>query len=182
MRFIKRGIGAALCLALTVAAMPAAFAKDFTVQLPVTESTAIPSLKDDFYLHTDGAWIKSAKIPKDDMLGFLIPFSGVGNATAIIALTIYALLPMRRDGKMGKDIYLTEDTAGKYPLTQAQRGVYFEAVRHPERMNYNLALDMRFSRQVDTGKLQQAVQNIVDAFPVFRTRICEDHGGTACLR
>ena len=83
---------------------------------------------------------------------------------------------MRRDGKMGKDIYLTEDTAGKYPLTQAQRGVYFEAVRHPERMNYNLALDMRFSRQVDTGKLQQAVQNIVDAFPVFRTRICEDQG------
>ena len=67
MRFIKRGIGAAFCLALTVAAMPAAFAKDFTVQLPVTESTAIPSLKDDFYLHTDGAWIKSAKIPKDDM-------------------------------------------------------------------------------------------------------------------
>ena len=83
---------------------------------------------------------------------------------------------MGRDGKMGKDIYITEDTAGKYPLTQAQRGVYFEAVRHPERMNYNLALDMRFSRQVDTGKLQQAVQNIVDAFPVFRTRICEEQG------
>lgn len=30
------------------------------------------------------------------MLGFLIPFSGVGNATAVIALTIYALLPMVR--------------------------------------------------------------------------------------
>ena len=31
-------------------------------------------------------------IPSISMLGFLIPFSGVGNMTAVIALTIYALL------------------------------------------------------------------------------------------
>ena len=53
MRFIKRGLGAMLGMVLMVASMPMAFAKDFTVQLPVTESTAIPSLKDDFYLYTD---------------------------------------------------------------------------------------------------------------------------------
>ena len=35
-------------------------------------------------------------IPSISMLGFLIPFSGVGNMTAVIALTIYALLPMVR--------------------------------------------------------------------------------------
>lgn len=35
-------------------------------------------------------------IPSISMLGFLIPFSGVGDATAIIALTVYALLPMVR--------------------------------------------------------------------------------------
>lgn len=35
-------------------------------------------------------------IPSISMLGFLIPFSGIGNTTAIIALTIYALLPMVR--------------------------------------------------------------------------------------
>ena len=28
------------------------------------------------------------------MLGFLIPFSGIGNVTAVIALTVYGLLPM----------------------------------------------------------------------------------------
>ena len=32
-------------------------------------------------------------IPSISMLGFLIPFSGIGNATAVIALTVYALLP-----------------------------------------------------------------------------------------
>lgn len=32
-------------------------------------------------------------IPSISMLGFLIPFSGIGNGTAVIALTLYALLP-----------------------------------------------------------------------------------------
>ncbi len=35
-------------------------------------------------------------IPSIALLGFLIPLSGVGNGTAIIALTIYGLLPMVR--------------------------------------------------------------------------------------
>ena len=36
-------------------------------------------------------------IPSISLLGFLIPFSGIGNKTAIIALTISALLPMVRN-------------------------------------------------------------------------------------
>ncbi len=40
-------------------------------------------------------------IPSISMLGFLIPFSGIGDTTAIIALTIYALLPMVRNTHAG---------------------------------------------------------------------------------
>lgn len=40
-------------------------------------------------------------IPSISMLGFLIPFTGIGDATAIIALTIYALLPMVRNTHTG---------------------------------------------------------------------------------
>ena len=40
-------------------------------------------------------------IPSISMLGFLILFSGVGNATAVIALTVYALLPMVRNTHTG---------------------------------------------------------------------------------
>lgn len=40
-------------------------------------------------------------IPSISMLGFLIPFSGVGNLTAVIALTVYALLPMVRNTHTG---------------------------------------------------------------------------------
>ena len=40
-------------------------------------------------------------IPSISMLGLLIPFSGVGNVTAVIALIIYALLPMVRSTYTG---------------------------------------------------------------------------------
>lgn len=40
-------------------------------------------------------------IPSISLLGFLIPFSGIGNKTAIITLTVYALLPMVRNTYTG---------------------------------------------------------------------------------
>ncbi|EPZ55605.1 binding--dependent transport system inner membrane component family protein [[Clostridium] sordellii ATCC 9714] len=40
-------------------------------------------------------------IPSISLLGILIPFSGIGNTTAIIALTIYGLLPMVRSTYTG---------------------------------------------------------------------------------
>lgn len=42
-------------------------------------------------------------IPSISLLGFLIPFTGIGNKTAIIALTVYALLPMVRNTYTGID-------------------------------------------------------------------------------
>lgn len=40
-------------------------------------------------------------IPSIALFGFLIPFSGIGDITAIIALTVYALLPMVRNTYIG---------------------------------------------------------------------------------
>ena len=40
-------------------------------------------------------------IPSISLLGFLIPLSGVGDTTAVIALTVYALLPMVRNTYAG---------------------------------------------------------------------------------
>lgn len=55
-------------------------------------ATAKPTLSVINFLYT---------IPSISMLGFLIPFSGIGNVTAVIALTIYALLPMVRNTYTG---------------------------------------------------------------------------------
>lgn len=40
-------------------------------------------------------------IPSISLLGFLIPISGIGDTTAVIALTVYALLPMVRNTHTG---------------------------------------------------------------------------------
>ncbi len=40
-------------------------------------------------------------IPSISLLGFLIPLSGIGDMTAVIALTVYALLPMVRNTYTG---------------------------------------------------------------------------------
>lgn len=56
------------------------------------QKTAKPTLGVINFLYT---------IPSISMLGFLIPFSGVGDATAVIALTMYALLPMVRNTHTG---------------------------------------------------------------------------------
>ena len=42
-------------------------------------------------------------IPSISLLGFLLPLSGIGNGTAVIALTVYALLPMIRNTYTGID-------------------------------------------------------------------------------
>lgn len=65
-----------------------------TVGILISEfqKTAKPALSVINFLYT---------IPSISMLGFLIPFSGVGNATAVIALTVYALLPMVRNTHTG---------------------------------------------------------------------------------
>ena len=53
-------------------------------------------------------------IPSISMLGFLIPMFGVGNSAAIVALTIYALLPIVRNTYTG--------------LTQVNRGIIEAAI------------------------------------------------------
>jgi len=42
-------------------------------------------------------------IPSIALLGLLLPFTGIGNVTAVIALTIYGLLPMIRNTFTGID-------------------------------------------------------------------------------
>lgn len=54
-------------------------------------------------------------IPSIALLGFLIPFFGIGDITAIVALTVYALLPMVRNthaGLKGVDPQIIEAATG----------------------------------------------------------------------
>ena len=55
-------------------------------------------------------------IPSISLLGILIPFTGIGNTTAIIALTVYALLPMVRNTYAGI-------TSIEHSVIEAARGM-----------------------------------------------------------
>ena len=60
-------------------------------------------------------------IPSIALFGFLIPFSGIGDTTAIVALTVYALLPMVRNTYTGitgidKEIIEAARGMGSTPL------------------------------------------------------------------
>ncbi len=81
-------------LAISLIAILIAIALGGVVGILITayQRSAKPTLAVVSFLYT---------IPSISMLGFLIPFSGIGNATAVIALTIYALLPMVRSTHTG---------------------------------------------------------------------------------
>ena len=97
------------------------------------QSSAKPTLGVVNFLYT---------IPSISMLGFLIPFSGVGNATAVIALTVYALLPMVRNTHTGMIERRPGHSGGgqghgKHPAAgtledQAAAGHAGDHVRHPQ--------------------------------------------------
>ena len=68
-------------------------------------------------------------IPSISLLGFLIPFTGIGNRTAVIALTVYGLLPIVRNtytGLVNVDAGILEvadlvRTGGRYCLESGCR-------------------------------------------------------------
>ena len=76
---------AAVAIAIVIGGVAGILISEFT-------RTAKPTLALVNFLYT---------IPSISMLGFLIPFTGVGNATVVIALTVYALLPMVRNTHTG---------------------------------------------------------------------------------
>lgn len=77
-------------------------------------------------------------IPSISMLGFLIPLSGIGNLTAVIALTVYALLPMVRNTYIGL-------TTIDPQLIEAAEGMGMTSRQMMLRIKLPLALPVIFS-------------------------------------
>ena len=70
-------IVAALCIGLSLGILISSYRRSSSLVLGLTN-----------FMYT---------IPSIALFGFLIPFSGIGDTTAIFALTVYALLPMVRN-------------------------------------------------------------------------------------
>ena len=62
------------------------------------------------------------------------------------------------------------------PLTQTQLGVYYDCVKHPEAMTYNIPSVTCFPASVSAETLKEAVELVVKAHPYLNVRI-KDEGG-----
>ncbi len=77
-------------------------------------------------------------IPSISLLGFLIPLTGIGNRTAIIALTVYGLLPIVRNTYTG----LTTVDA---PILEVAEGLGSDGRQMMFRIRFPLALPVIIS-------------------------------------
>ncbi|MEE1116970.1 non-ribosomal peptide synthetase, partial [Methanosphaera sp.] len=73
--------------------------------------------------------------------------------------------------------YIEEyDTQQLYPLTPNQLGVYFECVKKPEDLSYNMPIKMEFGKEIDPYRLKSSIIEAINNHPYLKTRIIMDDG------
>ena len=70
----------------------------------------------------------------------------------------------------------SEDLQEFYPLTQNQLGVYFDCLKNPEKLTYNLPKKIDFNSKIDAKKLKSAICQAIDNHPYLKTRIVMKDG------
>ena len=75
---------------------------------------------------------------------------------------------------------ITEEKISKkqrlYPLTQNQLGVYFDCVKNPGKLIYNLPKCFQFDKDIDPNKLKIAILEVINKNPYIKTRLVNENG------
>ena len=70
----------------------------------------------------------------------------------------------------------SQDLHELYPLTQNQLGVYFDCLKNPEKVSYNLPKKIEFSSPIDADKLKTSICKAIDNHPYLKTKIVMHDG------
>lgn len=70
----------------------------------------------------------------------------------------------------------SDDLQELYPLTQNQLGVYFDCLKNPEKVSYNLPKKIEFSSPIDADKLKASICKAIDNHPYLKTKIVMNEG------
>ena len=70
----------------------------------------------------------------------------------------------------------SEDLQELYPLTQNQLGVYFDCLKNPEKVSYNLPKIIEFSSPIDADKLKASICKAIDNHPYLKIKIVMSEG------
>lgn len=65
----------------------------------------------------------------------------------------------------------TAEKPSQYPLSQSQMGLYFECLKNPGSVMYNVPVCIALGKDTNVEKLQNAIGAIVDAHPALRARL-----------
>ncbi|WP_197031838.1 non-ribosomal peptide synthetase [Methanobrevibacter sp. YE315] len=71
----------------------------------------------------------------------------------------------------------SQDLQDLYPLTQNQLGVYFDCLKNPEKLSYNIPKKIEFNSEIDADKLKQAICKAIDNHPYLKAKIVMYEGG-----
>ena len=97
-----------------------------------------------------------------------------------IQLNVTEILSYKTIEKIASEIKITGDelvdVQELYPLTSNQLGVYFDCIKDPNKLSYNLAKKIEFSEAIDVGKLKSSIIQTIDNHPYLKTRIIMENG------
>ena len=63
-----------------------------------------------------------------------------------------------------------------YPLTHNQLGVYFDCIKNPDKIGYNLPKIIRFDKDIDSAKLRKAIIDAVDLHSYLKMELVQKDG------
>ncbi|MDO5827002.1 MAG: amino acid adenylation domain-containing protein [Methanobrevibacter sp.] len=65
-----------------------------------------------------------------------------------------------------------------YPLSQNQLGVYFESIKHPDKLIYNTTSAVDLGAGIDVEKLKSSIVKLVDKYTYLKSILFEENGKT----
>ena len=68
------------------------------------------------------------------------------------------------------------DRVDNYELTPNQLGVYFDCIKNPEKIGYNLPKKMVLDKCIDSNKLKESILKAIDLHPYLKNRITIKEG------
>ena len=80
--------------------------------------------------------------------------------------------------KTGEEVSESEEVELKeyYPLTHNQLGVYFDCVKNPDKIGYNLPKIIRFDKSIDSTKLKKAITDAIDLHSYLKMELVQKDG------
>ncbi len=89
------------------------------------------------------------------------------------------LLSKPQDKEILSDVKVQETDS--LPLSSAQLSIYYDSIKRPNALVYNIPVLYRFAPSIDGNKLADAVQSAISARPLLSVHV-ENQSGTLCQR